>query len=89
MRFFGQSWIRKILGARRTGMSSMAWLSKGGSIPVRQTQLAPDGLEFSGDVSQARWIEESLSEWQMGEGGCDDARELSRLRSYLSPSLSW
>ena len=44
-------------------MSSMTILSPGGGIPARQTQLAPDGLEFSEAVSQAQWIEESLSGW--------------------------
>ena len=44
-------------------MSSMTRLSPGGGTPARQTQLAPDGLEFSEDVSQAQWIEESLSGW--------------------------
>lgn len=44
-------------------MTSMALLSTGGGIPVRQTQLAPNGLEYMEDVSQARWIEESLSGW--------------------------
>ena len=59
------SWLRK-LRARwksRRAMSSMSLLSRGGGIPVRQTQLAPNGLEFMEDVSQARWIEESLSGW--------------------------
>ena len=28
---------------------------------VRQTKLAPDGVEFSEDVSEGRWVEESLS----------------------------
>ena len=32
-----------------------------GGIPIRQTKLAPDGLEFSEDVSEARWVEESFS----------------------------
>ena len=45
------------------GMSSMAWLSPDGGIPVRQVKLAPDGVEFSEDVSEARWVEESLSEF--------------------------
>ena len=35
----------------------------GGGIPVRQTQLAPEGLEFLEDVSEARWVEESVSEF--------------------------
>ena len=42
-------------------MSSMATLSTGGGIPIRQTKLAPDGLAFSEDVSGAGWVEESLS----------------------------
>ena len=42
-------------------MSSMSMLSTGGGIPIRQTKLAPDGVEFSEDVSEARWVEESLS----------------------------
>ena len=44
-------------------MSSMAWLSTGGGIPIEQTQLAPDGLEWLEDVSHGRWIEESLSDF--------------------------
>ena len=52
--------IRRALGMGKDGMSSMGWLSTGGSIPVQQTQLAPDGLEFCEDISQAQWIEESL-----------------------------
>ena len=42
-------------------MASMTILSTRGGIPIRQTKLAPDGLEFSKDVSEARWVEESLS----------------------------
>ena len=42
-------------------MSSMSMLSTGGGIPIRQTKLAPDGVEFSEDVSEARWVEASLS----------------------------
>ncbi len=44
-------------------MTSMAWLSPDGGIPIRQEKLAPDGLEFLEDVSEARWVEESLSEF--------------------------
>ena len=43
------------------GMSSMAYLSTRGGEPVRQTQLAPDGLEFCEDVSPGLWVEEGLS----------------------------
>ena len=32
-------------------MSSLVMLSPKGGIPIRQTKLAPDGLEFSEDVS--------------------------------------
>ena len=39
----------------------MSILSTRGGIPIRQTKLAPNGLEFSEDVSEARWVEESLS----------------------------
>ena len=39
----------------------MSMLTTKGGIPVRQTKLAPDGLEFSEDVSEARWVEERLS----------------------------
>ena len=41
----------------------MSMLSTKGGIPVRQTKLAPDGLEFSEDVSEARWVEETLSDF--------------------------
>ena len=44
-------------------MSSMAWLSTGGGIPIEQTQMAPDGLEWLEDVSHAHWIEQSLSDF--------------------------
>ena len=55
--------LRSVLGRGRAGMSSMATLSTGGGIPIRQTKLAPDGLAFSEDVSGARWVEESLSDF--------------------------
>ena len=44
-------------------MTSMAWLSPKGSGPIRQEKLAPDGVEFLEDKSEARWVEESLSEF--------------------------
>ena len=54
--------MRRLLGSGGdAGMSSMAYLSTGGGVPIRQTQLAPDGLEFCEDVSPGRWVEESLS----------------------------
>ena len=39
----------------------MRILSTGRRTPVRQTNLAPHGMEFSEGVSEARWVEESLS----------------------------
>ncbi|MCY4529223.1 MAG: hypothetical protein OXD46_09390 [Chloroflexi bacterium] len=50
-------------------MSSMELLSTEGGIPVQQTELAPEGLEFSEDISPAKWIEESVAEWKLGEAG--------------------
>ncbi len=38
-------------------------LSTGGRVRIRQTRLAPDGLEFSEDVSDAQWVEERLSDF--------------------------
>ena len=64
MKYIRQSWIQKLrraLGTNRGGMKSRSILSTRGGIPIRQTKLAPDGLEFSEDVSEARWVEESLS----------------------------
>ena len=46
-------------------MTSLAMLSSGGGVPIRQTKLAPDGVEFSEDVSEARWVEERLSDSNM------------------------
>lgn len=42
-------------------MSSFTMSSTGGGIPIRQTELAPDGAEFSEDVSAASWVADSLS----------------------------
>ena len=42
-------------------MASLATMATGGGVPIRQTKLAPDDVEFSEDVSAARWVEESLS----------------------------
>ena len=54
--------MRRLLGNDSgAGMASMAYLSTGGGVPIRQTQLAPDGLEFCADVSSSPWVEESLS----------------------------
>ena len=66
MKRSGLSWIRKLKDRwkNRRAMSSMSLLSTGGGIPVRQTQSAPNGLEFMGDVSQAQWVEKSLSGWR-------------------------
>ena len=45
------------------GMTSMSWLSPDGGNPIRQVKLAPEGVEFSEDISEARWVEEKLSEF--------------------------
>ena len=42
-------------------MPSMGIITPDGPVSIRQTKLAPDGLEWSEDVSHGRWIEESLS----------------------------
>ncbi len=56
-------------------MSGVEMLSTGGGITIQQVKLAPDGLEFSEDVSAARWVEDSL-------------REFGKLRSLLPAGLS-
>ena len=64
MKYIRKSWIQKLrraLGTNRGGMPRMYTPSTRGGIPIRQTKLAPDGLEFSEDVSEARWVEESFS----------------------------
>ena len=68
MNFPGLSWIRRLkeratMRENDDGMTSMSWLSPDGGIPIRQVKLAPDGVEFSEDVSEARWVEEKLSEF--------------------------
>ena len=64
MKYIRQSWIQKLrraLGTNRGGMSRMYTPSTRGGTPIRQTKLSPDGLDFSEDVSEARWVEESFS----------------------------
>ena len=53
------------MGRRPPGMTSMTRYTYGsrGPVPVYQTQLAPDGLDWAEDVSPARWVEESLSDF--------------------------
>lgn len=58
IRSLASRWTFRKKGA---GMPSLAMYSTGGGIPVRQTELAPDGVEFSEDVSAAKWVEDSLS----------------------------
>ena len=43
-------------------MPSLAMLTTGGGVRIRQTKLAPDGVEFSEDVSEGKWVEEGLSD---------------------------
>ena len=64
MKYIRQSCIQKLrraLGPNRGGMSRMYTPSTRGGTPIRQTKLSPDGLEFTEDVSEARWVEESFS----------------------------
>ena len=70
MKYVRRSWFRRLMSRlvlRRRGsdMTSFAILSSGGGVPIRQTKLAPDGVEFSEDVSEARWVEERLSDSNM------------------------
>ena len=55
--------LRRLLGTGDGAMSSMAWLSTYGGIPIEQTRMAPDGLEWLEDVSHAHWIKERLSDF--------------------------
>ena len=51
---------------KRDELSSVRGLtaySTGGGVPIRQTKLAPDGLEFVEDVSAASWVADSLSDF--------------------------
>ena len=78
--------MRRFLGrAGDTGMTSMAWLSPEGKVPIRQTELAPDGLEFCEDVSPGRWVEEGLSGFARGQ--LPAAPGVSRLRPGVSSGL--
>ena len=63
-KYIRRSWIQRLgraLGTNRGGMPRMYTPSTRGGTPIRQTKLAPDGVEFSEDVSEARWVEERLS----------------------------
>ena len=66
MTFRMQSWVRALVSrwvfpGKGAGPSKVVMYTPGARIPIRQTKLAPDGVEFSEDVSEARWVEESLS----------------------------
>ena len=68
MNYVRRAWIRRLvwpwrLRKNRAGMSSLAMLSTDGGIAIEQTKLAPDGLESAEDVSDARWVEESLTDF--------------------------
>ena len=68
MKYVWQSWVRRLvspLGApeeRSQHVQLDDALHRRG-VPVRQAKLTPDGLEFSEDVSEAKWVEESLSDF--------------------------
>ena len=66
MRFSMLSWLRRLASrwvflTKGAGPSKMVMYTPGGPIPIRQTKLAPDGVDFSEDLSEAGWVEESLS----------------------------
>ena len=82
VRPFWLSWIRKLknrwlLLHRPLGMTSMTRYTYGGGgpEPVYQTKLAPDGLDWAEDVSPARWVESSLTDF-------------AKVRSLLPAGLS-
>ncbi len=53
--------LRRLVGSGSDdGMPSMVVLTPDGGRHVRQTELAPEGLEFCPDVSPGRWVEEGL-----------------------------
>ncbi len=61
-----QSWLRPLVSGwvsprKGAGPQKEVMYTPGGPVPIRQTKLAPDGVDFSEDVSEARWVEESLS----------------------------
>ena len=64
-----QGWARRIRrllprwGFRRRYTGMMALSSDGRGVPIRQTKLAPDGVELCEDVSDAKWVEESLTDF--------------------------
>ena len=47
----------------RASSSRVYLYPDGRGVPVRQTRLAPEGLEFYADVAPARWVEETLVEF--------------------------
>lgn len=58
--------VKALFDRGEGGMSSMVMYTTDGGVPVRQTEMAPEGLEFWEDVSEARWIEESLAQGEWG-----------------------
>ena len=79
--------LRRLLGEGGDTMSSMAMLSPDGGVPIEQTQMAPEGLEWLEDVSHARWIEESLSNF--GTLRSLLPRGFLRLRPHFPSSIPW
>lgn len=79
---FWLSWLLKLkyrwlLWRRPLGMTSMTRYTygSGGPEPVFQTKMAPDGLAWVEDVSPARWVESSLTDF-------------AKVRSLLPAGLS-
>ena len=56
--------IRKALGMSRHAMSRSAKLASTGGVPFPPDKLSPHGLVLCEDVSDATWVEESLSDFE-------------------------
>ena len=67
------------------GMTSMVWFSPEGRGTIRQEKLAPDGVEFLEDKSEARWVEDSLSEF--GRVRALVPEGFLRIRPCVSPRI--
>lgn len=63
MKAFVLSRIQKALGMISHTIPGMAIPPTRNATPIGQTKLAPDGMEFCEDVSDAMWVQESLSDF--------------------------
>ena len=68
MRNLGKSvirWLdsRRAFRGRAAGTSGPVAFSPRGRVPIARTELAPAGVEVAGNVSEAEWVEQSLSDF--------------------------